>query len=95
VLIRGAQESDVGKSCVIKIILYRNLNLKAKIHVCRLHLLLVEVMVLISRRRNEADFPGSEIILKQLKEKPSRKRVGIISKGAPGRVLDLDLLSQF
>jgi len=38
-LIRDAQESDVGKSCVIKILLYRNLNLKAKLRVYLLHLL--------------------------------------------------------
>ncbi|XP_033123469.1 aminomethyltransferase, mitochondrial-like [Anneissia japonica] len=37
------------------------------------------------RRRQEANFPGAEIILKQLKEKPSRKRVGVISNGAPAR----------
>ncbi|XP_071960263.1 aminomethyltransferase, mitochondrial-like [Antedon mediterranea] len=37
------------------------------------------------RRRQEANFPGAEIVLKQLKEKPSRKRVGVMSNGAPAR----------
>ena len=37
------------------------------------------------RRRVNADFPGADIILKQISEKPSRKRVGIISSGAPAR----------
>ena len=36
-------------------------------------------------QNNEDDFPGAEIILRQLKEKPSRKRVGIISQGPPAR----------
>ena len=33
------------------------------------------------RRRVARDFPGAEIILNQLKNKPSRKRIGLISKG--------------
>ena len=33
------------------------------------------------RRRVSRDFPGAEIILNQLKNKPSRKRIGLISKG--------------
>ncbi|KAB7497682.1 Aminomethyltransferase, mitochondrial [Armadillidium nasatum] len=37
------------------------------------------------RRRESADFPGAEIILRQLKEKPSRKRIGLISEGPPPR----------
>jgi hypothetical protein len=37
------------------------------------------------RRRVNADFPGADIILKQISEKPSRKRVGIISSGPPAR----------
>ncbi|XP_002738645.2 aminomethyltransferase, mitochondrial-like [Saccoglossus kowalevskii] len=37
------------------------------------------------RRRQESNFPGAEIILKQLKEKPKRKRVGIVSSGPPAR----------
>ena len=37
------------------------------------------------RRRAQADFPGADIILKQISEKPSRKRVGIISSGPPAR----------
>ena len=36
-------------------------------------------------QNNEEDFPGAEIILRQLKEKPSRKRVGLVSKGPPAR----------
>lgn len=35
------------------------------------------------RRRQEANFPGADIILKQLKDKPKRKRVGFVSKGGP------------
>ena len=37
------------------------------------------------RRRQTKDFPGAEIILKQIKEKPLKKRVGIVSKGPPAR----------
>lgn len=35
------------------------------------------------RRRQEANFPGADIILKQLKDKPKKKRVGFVSKGGP------------
>lgn len=46
------------------------------------------------RRRTDADFPGAQIVLKHIKEKPNRKRVGLISVGPPSRghtpVLDLD-----
>ena len=39
------------------------------------------------RRRAAADFPGAEIILRQLKEKPKRRRVGLVavSSGPPVR----------
>ena len=37
------------------------------------------------RRRQTKDFPGAEIVLKQIKEKPLKKRVGIVSKGPPAR----------
>ncbi|XP_014669541.1 PREDICTED: aminomethyltransferase, mitochondrial-like [Priapulus caudatus] len=37
------------------------------------------------RRRQLADFPGAGIILKQLKEKPQRRRVGFLSAGPPAR----------
>ena len=37
------------------------------------------------RRRQTRDFPGAEIILNQIKDKPLKKRVGIISKGPPAR----------
>ena len=37
------------------------------------------------RRRQAADFPGANTILKQLKEKPKRKRVGFLSTGPPAR----------
>ncbi|GAU98299.1 hypothetical protein RvY_09463 [Ramazzottius varieornatus] len=37
------------------------------------------------RRRNEGGFPGSEVILGQLKNGVSMKRVGIVSSGAPAR----------
>ena len=34
------------------------------------------------RRQNGSDnFPGANIILNQIREKPSRKRIGLISKG--------------
>merc|ERR1712051_1060280 len=36
-------------------------------------------------QNNEDDFPGAEIILRQLKEKPTRKRIGLISQGPPAR----------
>ncbi|XP_064117076.1 aminomethyltransferase, mitochondrial-like isoform X2 [Macrobrachium nipponense] len=46
------------------------------------------------RRRQTADFPGAEIILKQLKDKPKRRRVGLTCTGPPPRshcpVLDGD-----
>ena len=41
--------------------------------------------VLGKRRRKEENFPGSSIILKQLSEKPSRRRVGFLSSGPPAR----------
>lgn len=37
------------------------------------------------RRRALADFPGADVILKQIKEKAKRKRVGLVSKGPPAR----------
>jgi len=37
------------------------------------------------RRRKEGNFPGSSVILKQLTEKPKRKRVGFISSGPSAR----------
>ncbi|XP_785085.4 aminomethyltransferase, mitochondrial [Strongylocentrotus purpuratus] len=37
------------------------------------------------RRRQLADFPAADRILQQIKEKPSRKRVGIVSSGPPIR----------
>lgn len=37
------------------------------------------------RRRAAADFPGAEIVLKQIKEKTRRKRVGLTSTGPPVR----------
>lgn len=37
------------------------------------------------RRRAQADFPGAEVILGQIKEKAKRKRVGLVSKGPPAR----------
>ncbi|KAJ8046870.1 Aminomethyltransferase, mitochondrial [Holothuria leucospilota] len=37
------------------------------------------------RRRKLADFPGASKVLTQLKEKPERRRVGLVSSGAPAR----------
>ncbi|XP_076118142.1 aminomethyltransferase, mitochondrial-like [Mytilus galloprovincialis] len=37
------------------------------------------------RRRQDADFPGAEVILEQIKQKPTRKRIGIVSEGPPAR----------
>lgn len=37
------------------------------------------------RRREEANFPGASVIVKQIKEKPQKRRVGFISSGAPAR----------
>uniref|UniRef100_UPI00398F2F9B aminomethyltransferase, mitochondrial n=1 Tax=Pristiophorus japonicus TaxID=55135 RepID=UPI00398F2F9B len=37
------------------------------------------------RRRAAADFPGAAIVLRQIKEKTSRKRVGLTSAGPPVR----------
>jgi len=46
------------------------------------------------RRRAAADFPGASIVKAHIKNKPSRKRVGLISTGPPARghtpVLDSD-----
>ncbi|PWN39436.1 putative GCV1-glycine decarboxylase, subunit T, mitochondrial [Ceraceosorus guamensis] len=36
-------------------------------------------------RREAADFPGAERILKELKEGPPRRRVGLVIEGAPAR----------
>ena len=35
------------------------------------------------RRRKAADFPGASIILKHIKDKPLRKRVGLVTSGGP------------
>lgn len=40
-------------------------------------------MLLGKRRRQDGNFPGSDVILQQLKEKPARKRVGIITESGP------------
>jgi aminomethyltransferase len=37
------------------------------------------------RRRQQKDFPGADVILTQLKDKPTRKRVGFVSTGPPAR----------
>lgn len=37
------------------------------------------------RRRQEKGFPGAEIIINQIKSKPNRKRIGIVSEGPPIR----------
>lgn len=54
----------------------------------------VLVWTIGKRRRAQADFPGAEIILRQIKEKTKRKRVGLVSKGPPARaganILDAD-----
>jgi aminomethyltransferase len=42
------------------------------------------------RRRQNADFPGAKTILDQLKNKPSKKRVGFISKGPPARGIKIN-----
>jgi glycine cleavage system aminomethyltransferase T len=36
-------------------------------------------------RRAEGGFPGAEVILRQLKEGPERRRVGLLSSGPPAR----------
>jgi len=41
--------------------------------------------VLGKRKRKEGNFPGSSVILKQLIEKPKRKRVGFLSNGPTAR----------
>lgn len=54
----------------------------------------VLVWTIGKRRRAAADFPGADVILRQIKEKPKRKRVGLIASGPPARggtaVLDRD-----
>jgi len=37
------------------------------------------------RRRQAANFPGADVILKQLTNKPAKKRVGLVSNGPPAR----------
>ena len=37
------------------------------------------------RRRTAADFPGANVVLAQIKDKPTRKRVGLVSVGPPAR----------
>ncbi|XP_054834106.1 aminomethyltransferase, mitochondrial isoform X2 [Eublepharis macularius] len=43
------------------------------------------IWTLGKRRRITMDFPGAHIILSQIKEKPKRKRVGMVSTGPPIR----------
>lgn len=50
-----------------------------------LFFLLFHLFRLGKRRRAEADFPGAEVILRQIKEKAKKKRVGLLSKGPPAR----------
>ncbi|XP_029185904.2 aminomethyltransferase, mitochondrial-like isoform X1 [Acropora millepora] len=45
----------------------------------------VLVWTIGKRRRAEADFPGANVILKQIKEKAKKKRIGLTSKGPPAR----------
>ena len=47
------------------------------------------------RRRKEGGFPGSNIILAQLKDKPPRRRVGLVSHSGPpprgeAAIIDMD-----
>ena len=56
------------------------------------------VLFLGSRRKTEGGFYGSEVILNQLKQRPRKRRVGIIfSQGPPARhgaaVLDSNMTS--
>uniref|UniRef100_A0A8C4QQW7 Aminomethyltransferase n=1 Tax=Eptatretus burgeri TaxID=7764 RepID=A0A8C4QQW7_EPTBU len=37
------------------------------------------------RRRQAADFPGASVILEQIANKPARRRLGLVSSGAPAR----------
>jgi len=37
------------------------------------------------RRRKEANFPGANVILQQIKDKPQKKRVGLVVDGPPAR----------
>jgi hypothetical protein len=37
------------------------------------------------RRKEEGGFPGADIILKQIKDKPKQRRVGFTSSGPPAR----------
>ena len=46
---------------------------------------LTKALTIGKRRRHAADFPGSKFILQHIKDKPSRKRVGIVSRGPPAR----------
>ncbi|UZJ55941.1 hypothetical protein CBS101457_005261 [Exobasidium rhododendri] len=41
--------------------------------------------VISKNRRSQADFPGAERILRELKEGPKRRRVGLVIDGAPAR----------
>ncbi|EDO31336.1 predicted protein, partial [Nematostella vectensis] len=45
----------------------------------------VLVWTIGKRRRAEASFPGAKIILQQIKDKPKRRRVGLVSAGPPAR----------
>lgn len=42
-------------------------------------------MVVGKRRRQARDFPGADVIVPQIKAKPKRKRVGLVSHGQPVR----------
>lgn len=41
--------------------------------------------VVSKERRARADFPGAERILRELKDGPQRRRVGLVIDGAPAR----------
>ena len=55
----------------------------------RMHLIITAMKLLLcvgSRRKVEGGFYGSDVILNQLKQKPERRRIGIIySQGPPAR----------
>lgn len=51
---------------------------------------------LVSKRRRErADFPGADVILRQLKDKPAERRVGLrmLSSGGPSARQHMKILS--
>lgn len=79
----------VQRVCVI--LMFANYDMVIMIYTVLINILFVlkfEASIddfLGKRRRANADFPGADVILKQIAEKPTKKRIGLLSSGPPAR----------